>query len=111
MMLPVVFFKPELSLKALVRAGDETSIRKESSAEITADYRVASNVSLGVLRMRSGPGVNYDIVVEMPANSTGVRVAEHSCRLPDDGRSKYRWCRVTWQGFTGWASMIGLVKN
>jgi len=111
MMLPVVFFKPELSLKALVVRGEQEPIRKKGSAEVTVDYRIASNVSLGVLRMRNGPGVDLDIVAEIPANSTGVRVAEHSCRLPDDGRSRYQWCRATWQGFTGWVSMVGLVKN
>ena len=110
MMLPVVFFRPTLSLKVIARTGWNESMHRGGSTESTVEYRIAANVSLGVLRMRNGPGVNCELVTEIPAGSIGVRVAEQSCRLADDGRSRYRWCRATWQGHSGWVSMVGLIK-
>jgi uncharacterized protein YraI len=60
----------------------------------------------GVLRMRSGPGQYHPIVGTIPAGAGGVAVGQ--CVAPDDGISQYNWCRVRWQGLSGWVSACGL---
>lgn len=107
---PVVDLKPGLSFKEIAGSRPRESEPRGKPTERTVEYRIASNVSLGVLRMRNGPGVRHEIVTEIPAGSVGVHVAERSCRAADDGRSRYRWCRAIWQGHSGWVSIGGLVK-
>ena len=61
----------------------------------------------GVLRIRSGPGVDHPIVGTIPIGSVGsVRVGQ--CAMADDGVSRHRWCRVNYQGVGGWVSACGL---
>lgn len=64
------------------------------------------NVSLGIHRMRTGPGTNHDIVAEVPAGSRVEFLG--NCRWPTDGGQK-KWCVIRWNGSTGWASSSGLV--
>ncbi len=71
-------------------------------------YRIAADVSDGVLNMRSGPGQGHNLVTAIPAGSGGVKVGR--CRNPDDGRSRNTWCEVEWRGRTGWASSCCFVK-
>lgn len=62
-------------------------------------YRVLGNVSQGIHNMRSGPGMNFPLVVSIPAGSTGVVVGQ--CRPPQDRRSAHPRCEVTWRGHSG----------
>ena len=68
-------------------------------------YRITGVENWDVLNMRSGPGTNYPIVVAIPPDGSGVTV--HSCRQVSGFAAK--WCRTTWQGFSGWASACCLV--
>jgi hypothetical protein len=77
-----------------------------SDSQFTA-YRIRRDVSLGILNMRTGPGQRHPLVVSVPA---GARVMIGPCRKPDDGISRYDWCRATWNGQSGWVSSGGIVK-
>ncbi len=73
-------------------------------------YRIRSDVSQGIHNMRTGPGQGHARVVSIPANSTGVEVYMASCRKADDGASQAPWCRISWRGHSGWASMSGITR-
>jgi carboxyl-terminal processing protease len=68
-------------------------------------YRVTGVENWDVLNMRSGPGTGYPIVVAIPPDGSGVTV--HSCSRVAGFAAK--WCRTTWQGYSGWASACCLV--
>jgi uncharacterized protein YraI len=63
-------------------------------------YRVVGVGGSDVLNMRSGPGTGYGVIVEIPPNGSGVSVS--SCQTVSGYSSK--WCLVSWQGASGWAS-------
>lgn len=68
--------------------------------------RVKSLVSGGYINLREGPGLDQRVVVEIPAGESIV-VDESDCKPGSDGRTKYPFCRVTWEGHVGWASASG----
>jgi uncharacterized caspase-like protein/uncharacterized protein YraI len=72
----------------------------------TRAFRVLADVSGGILNMRQGPGPNFDVVAEIPANAADVSVGR--CRRPEGGGST-PWCEVKWRAFTGWASACCMV--
>ena len=53
----------------------------------------ASVTDIYNLNLRSGPGINYDVIGTMPAGSD-IRVL----------RCSHSWCRVAWNGTSGFAS-------
>jgi hypothetical protein len=57
------------------------------------------NADDGHLSIRKGPGLNYDLVAEMPLGETGL---VGKC-VPLDG-GYLPFCEVEWRGTTGWAS-------
>jgi len=73
-----------------------------SNANAQGQAQVRHDVSEGVLNMRTGPDRQYSLVVAVPAGSTVQLVG--NCRNPDDGVSRYSWCRYQWNGYTGWMS-------
>jgi hypothetical protein len=73
-------------------------------------FRISPNVSGGIHNLRTGPGIRYSLVVSIPAGSDDVEVMLDSCRQPDDGVSKQKWCPASWRGNSGWLSLSGLVK-
>lgn len=68
-------------------------------------FRVTGVENWDVLNMRAGPGTGYPIVVAIPPDGSGVTV--HSCNRVAGFAAK--WCRTTWQGYSGWASACCLV--
>lgn len=66
------------------------------------DYSVKQDASGGILNMRAGPGTGHALVRSIPAGSGGLTIGE--CREPDDGTSRYKWCRASWSGYAGWIS-------
>lgn len=60
------------------------------------EYKVDDTVSDGYLNLRSGPGVNYSVVVEIPQGTPGLDLQECGDSTP--------WCRVKWSGYEGWVS-------
>jgi uncharacterized protein YraI len=87
---------------ALSIAGSQLSAVTIVCQAGAAEYRVNDDVPGGILNLRTGPGVNHDLVVSIPSGSTGVEVTE--CRSGDDDVSKKSWCRATWKGNHGWVS-------
>jgi hypothetical protein len=83
-----------LSIAPLAHAGAQT-------------YRIKQGVSHGYQNMRSGPGQSHGIVAQIPAGTGGIAAAG-GCQDPDDGKSRYVWCKYSWQGLTGWMSSNGL---
>lgn len=88
---------PLLPTEPMQRQGSLTS----------GNYSVSPSVSGGVHNMRDGPGIGHNLIVGIPARSSGVSLGE--CRDPDDGRSKNLWCRAEWNGYLGWVSRSGIV--
>ena len=78
------------------------------SSESGTTFRVISEVSEGKLNLRDGPGIRHGIVAEIPAGAT-LRQAG-PCVRSDDGKTRDPWCKVEWNGRTGWASSSGLEK-
>lgn len=70
------------------------------SASVPETYRVIGVANNDVLNMRSGPSTRYGIVAEIPPNGSGIAVS--ACRSVSGYTNK--WCTVTWQGISGWAS-------
>ncbi|EPJ55955.1 MAG: hypothetical protein OFPI_01670 [Osedax symbiont Rs2] len=70
--------------------------------------RVPGNVSGNKMNVRAGPGLSHAVVGAIPGNSSDVRLYIDSCRQADDGRTRKPWCRINWQGLTGWTSVGGL---
>jgi hypothetical protein len=71
-------------------------------------FRVISEVSGGKLNLRDGPGKGHSSIAEIPAGATLRQVGP--CVRSDDGKTRDPWCKVEWNGRTGWASSSGLEK-
>jgi hypothetical protein len=79
-----------------------------SSAEddkVIETYFVANTEPDDSLNMRTGPGTDYPILVELRRGTRGVAVGW--CEKVD-GYS-IDWCHVAWQGKLGWASACCLI--
>jgi len=60
----------------------------------------------GYLNLRSGPGVNHDVLAQVPAGAT-LEIGQ--CVLPDDnGQTTSGWCEARWNGTAGFVSDSGL---
>ena len=62
-------------------------------------------VSTTGVNLRAGPGLDYPVVVDLPA---GARMVLHGCL------TGYAWCDVTWRGNRGWLSaayMSAIYRN
>ena len=70
--------------------------------------RVPNNVSDNKMNVRAGPGLSHAVIGAIPGGSGGVRLFIESCRQADDGRTRKPWCKINWQGLTGWTSSGGL---
>ena len=69
-------------------------------------WRVRKYVSQGIQNIRTGAGTMHPVAFSIPAGTGGIVVGD--CRKPDPGGGSYDWCRITWQGKTGWTSSNGL---
>jgi hypothetical protein len=65
---------------------------------------VKRNVSLGYLNLRTAPGQDEAVVVRIPAGATAM---VGGCVRPNDGVSRYSFCRAEYRGMKGWASANG----
>ena len=65
---------------------------------------VKRNVSLGYLNLRTAPGQDEAVVVRIPAGATAM---VGGCVRPNDGVSRYSFCRAGYRGMKGWASANG----
>lgn len=80
------------------------SLRPQGSqVEMPETYQVDDDVSDGILNIRSGPGLDHEVVASIPEGEKGVIIGR--CRVSDDdGRSRRPWCQASWQGNSGWVS-------
>jgi len=69
-------------------------------------FRVADDVSQGILNMRAAPSTKAPIIVAIPAGTTGLKVGD--CKRTDDGN--YPWCEIRWREYEGWASSCCIVE-
>ncbi|MGY3582393.1 hypothetical protein ACVIGB_000683 [Bradyrhizobium sp. USDA 4341] len=67
---------------------------------------VKSAASGGYINLRQGPGLDRDVIVQIPAGET-IAVDEAGCKPGSDGKTTYPFCPVTWNGKNGWASSSG----
>lgn len=74
----------------------------------TLNLRVKSEVSDGKLNLRNAPGRSHNIIAELPAGTVLRQVG--ACVQSDDGLTRDPWCKVDWNGTTGWASSGGLER-
>ncbi len=75
----------------------------DASTTPPGNYMVPVDVSGGTVPMRSGPGVTFDDIVDIPAGATGLKIGQ--CMAPqDNGASHKDWCIVSWNGHQGFTS-------
>jgi hypothetical protein len=60
----------------------------------------------GYINLREGPGLDRNVIVQIPAGDT-IAVDEAGCKPGSDGRTTFPFCPVTWKGWDGWASSSG----
>ena len=72
-------------------------------------WRIKRDASGGYMNVRSGPGTMHGVLFTVPAGATGVQV--DGCRPADSGGGKFDWCRIVWQGRSGWVSSTGLERG
>jgi serine protease Do len=72
---------------------------------VTETFRVAGVASWDAVKLRTGPGIQFPIVVTIPPDGSGV--ATDSCKSIV-GYSR-KWCRANWRGYQGWVSSCCLL--
>ena len=82
--------------------------REAAAAPELPLLRVKSEESGGKLNLRDGPGRRHGIITELPAGTLLRKVG--ACVQSDDGVTRDPWCKVDWNGRTGWASSRGLER-
>jgi hypothetical protein len=79
------------------------------SARPPTTYRVLPKVAGGVQNLRTGPSINYSIVVAIPEGATGITIG--TCRPPEDGKTTRSWCAASWRGYSGWISSCCIIDE
>lgn len=69
---------------------------------VASDYRVSYVAEDDVLNMRSGPGVEFDIVATLPPDANSVQLTS----TPAEGD----WVEISWQNQTGWVNRYFLTE-
>lgn len=99
----------------LQQPGEKTVVADPAALKTSAaqadelnTYRVVSELRDGRLSLRDGPGIRHAKLAEMPAGDLVRQLAP--CVNSDDGVTTQPWCKVDYNGTTGWASMSGLQR-
>ena len=108
---------------SLAGAGKAISIVRQCLADIfmaeqrplhaagrTPLYRVQTGAVDGAINLRSAPSLRGPVLTAIPARE-GLLSALGECSASLDDDSSSTWCRFTWRGMTGWASMRVLERN
>jgi hypothetical protein len=103
-----VFFRfcDEATLQNAKAAFDVLIATAKPVAKQLATRTVKETVSGGYINLRAGPGLDQDVIVQIPAGET-IAVDETSCKPGSDGRTTFPFCPTTWNGKSGWASSSG----
>jgi hypothetical protein len=72
-----------------------------------ATYRVLTNVSGGVQNLREGPGLQYQVIVPIPAGATGITLG--ACERSRFGTRP--WCAAKWRTYEGFISSCCIVDE
>jgi hypothetical protein len=72
---------------------------KQIESRAMRRFRITENADNGYLNLRSGPGVTYGVIAQMPVGTTGL-IGNY---VPLDG-GYVPFCEVEWNGQRGWAS-------
>lgn len=83
-----------------------TSPQSNFGTATVKTFRVTSDFPDGKLSLRDGPGKQHSKLSEIPAGAILRQLAP--CVNSDDGVTKFPWCKVDWNGTTGWVSSSGL---
>ena len=70
-------------------------------------YRVLANVSGGVQNLREGPGLQYQVIVPIPAGATGITLG--ACERSRFGTRP--WCAAKWRSYEGFISSCCIVDE
>jgi Bacterial SH3 domain len=62
--------------------------------------------SLSYMNLRTSPGLDSIILTQIPAGES-IAVDESRCVPGNDGKTRFPFCPVTWNGREGWASASG----
>jgi len=73
----------------------------------SATYRVLANVSGGVQNLREGPGLQYQVIVPIPAGATGITLG--ACERSRFGTRP--WCAAKWRSYEGFISSCCIVDE
>ena len=88
------------------KAAFETLIARSVPVRSSTTRRVKSTASGGYINLRDGPGLDRDVLTQIPAGESIV-VDESKCMPGSDGRTRFPFCPVTWRDQKGWASASG----
>ncbi|MGE8943111.1 trypsin-like peptidase domain-containing protein [Leptospira interrogans] len=108
---------------SLAGAGEAINIVRQCLADIfmaeqrplhaagrTPLYRVQTGAVDGAINLRSAPSLRGPVLTAIPARE-GLLSALGECSASLDDDSSSTWCRFTWRGMTGWASMRVLERD
>jgi uncharacterized protein YgiM (DUF1202 family) len=73
-----------------------------SQPVVAASYRTAYVAEDDVLNVRSGPGINFDIIGSLPPRATEIRITSPQA---EDG-----WVEIAWDNLEGWVSRFYLTE-
>ncbi len=92
---------------ATERGQGDASIDHDSGPFHRGPLRVKSQLADGKLNMRDGPGQQHNVIAEIPLGTGNVRQLA-ACVRSDNAQSNYGWCKVQWNGTTGFISANGV---
>ena len=69
---------------------------------VAASYRIAYVAEDDVLNIRSGPGIDFDIIGSLPPRATGIRITS---RQAEDS-----WVEIAWDNLEGWVNRYYLTE-
>ncbi|MGY3447157.1 SH3 domain-containing protein [Bradyrhizobium sp. USDA 4473] len=99
-------FCDEATLQNAKAAFDALIATAEPIMKQLATRTVKPTVAGGFINLREGPGLDRDVIIQIPAGET-IAVDEEGCKPGSDGRTTYPFCPITWNGRHGWASSSG----
>lgn len=93
-------------------AGEESNLLRRETSQLnpnpgTDTYYVGDIKAYDTLKMRSGPGTNFEIVTDLPLGTRGIEVS--NCRKV--AGFSIKWCQIEWGGKSGWASACCLFSD
>ena len=93
--------------RTLRNASRATRASITTAGRFTGGRCVKSQLADGKLNMRDGPGQQHNVIAEIPVGAGNIRQLA-ACVRSDNGRSNFGWCKVQWNGATGFVSANGV---